>query len=164
MSISVDYFINHEDEMPALTTKINRWAGCFLSYEGTPNDLFCRFLGMELSLSKHTFENDGELNFEDYTYCLSLRTPMPDADLRRIRIPAMILIAYALYYRMNPKGMLVYDMQHLPARYEDRIDLKLSGTEEMFDSVTGMFVMFPEHLEALQKRLRTLEFEKSGEA
>ena len=164
MSITVDYFFNHEDELPTLARKINSWVGCFLSHEGTPNNLFCRFLGMELSLSTHTFENDGELNFEDYAYCLSLRTPMPDADLRRIQNPAMILIAYALYYRMSLKGMLVYDMQHLLARYEDRIDLKLSGAEEMFDSVTGMFVMFPEHLEALQKRLRKLEFEKSGEA
>jgi hypothetical protein len=164
MSISVDYFFNHEDDTPALARKINSWVGCFLSHEGTPNNLFCRFLGMELSLSKHKFENDGELNFEDYTYCLSLRTPMPDADLRRIQILTMILIAYALYYRLNLKGMLVYDMQHLLARYEDRADLKGSGGEEMFDGVTGMFVMFPEHLVALQERLHRAELEKSGEA
>ena len=165
MSITVDYFFNYEGSLPVLAGKINSWVGCsFLSHEVTPTNLSCRFLGIELSLSTHSFENDGEINFENYAYCLSLRTPMPDADLRRIQIPAMVLIAYALYYRMSLKGMLVYDMQHLLARYEDRFDLKLSGTEEMFDSVTGMSVMFPEHVEVLQKRLRRLEFENSGEA
>ena len=89
---------------------------------------------------------------------------MPDADLRRIQIPAMILMAYALYYRVHLKGMLAYDMQHLLARYEDRVDLNGSGGDEMFDGVTGMFVMFPEHLEALQNRLHKLEFEKGSEA
>lgn len=164
MSISVDYFFNHEDELPALARKINGWVGCFLSHEGMPNNLFCRFLGMELSLSKHSYENDGELNFEDYTYCLSIRTPMPDADLRRIQIPAMVLIAYALYYRMNLKGMLVYNMQHLLARYEDNLDVRGSGTDEMFDGVSGEFVMFSRHLENLSNHLRKLEIEKSGEA
>jgi hypothetical protein len=29
-----------------------------------PRPLFCRFLGMQLSLSEHSFENDRELNFQ----------------------------------------------------------------------------------------------------
>jgi hypothetical protein len=165
MSISVDHFFNHEDELQALARKVNGWIGCFLSpYEGNPEDLFWRFLGMELSLSKHSFENDGELNFEDYVYCLSIRTPMPDADLRRIQIPAMVLIAYALYYRMNLKGILVYDMQHLLARYEDRLDLKGSGTDEMFDGVSGEFVIFPRHLENLSNRLHKMQLKNGDEA
>ena len=42
------------------------------------------------------------------------------------------------------------------ARYQDRIDLKGIGSEEMFDSVTGQFVTLPEHLLALDDRLREL--------
>jgi hypothetical protein len=96
-------------------------------------------------------------------YHLNIRTPMPDADLRRIQVPTMVLIAYALYYRLSLKGMLVYEMQHLLARYEDRIDLRLSGTEEMFDGVSGEFVIFPRHLENLSNRLRKAEFGHSSE-
>ena len=157
MSICVDYFFNHEDKLPALSRKIGGWLGCFFApYEGNPHDLFTRFLGMELDLGQHSFENDRELNFEAYTYRLGIRTPIPDADLRRIQIPAMVLIAYALFYRMNLKGMLVYDMQHLLARYEERIDLKGSGTEEMFDAVSREFVMLPRHLDALDNRLQKM--------
>jgi hypothetical protein len=165
MSICVDYFFNHEDELGALASKVNAWIGCFLSpYEGKADDLFCRFLGMEISLSKHTFENDRELDFENYTYALSSRTPIPDWDLRITQIPAMVLIAYVLYYRMNIKLMLVYEMRHLLARYADRLDLKGSGTEVMFDAVSGECVMVPEHLVALDNRLRQVLCEAQPQA
>jgi hypothetical protein len=165
MSICIDYFFNHEDELPALSRKISGWLGCFLApYEGDPQDLFSRFLGMELDLGRHSFENDRELNFEDYTYHLGIRTPIPDADLRRMQIPAMVLIAHALFYRMNLKGILVYDMQHLLARYEDRLDLKGSGTEEVFDAVLGEFVSLPRHLDTLDNRLREMLYAAQPEA
>ncbi|MGH9882047.1 MAG: hypothetical protein ACRD6N_11480, partial [Pyrinomonadaceae bacterium] len=69
-----------------------------------------------------------------------------------------------LFYRMNVKGILVYDMQHLLARYEERIDLKGSGTEEMFDAVSGEFVILPRHLDALDKRLREMLYAAQPEA
>jgi len=157
MSICVDYFFNHEAELPALSRKVSGWLGCFLApYEGDVQDLFTRFLGMELDLGRHSFGNDRELNFEDYTYRLGIRTPIPDGDLRTMQIPAMVLIAHVLFYRMNIKGMLVYDMQHLLARYEGRVDLKGGGSEEMFDAVSGQFVILPRHLDALDNRLREM--------
>jgi hypothetical protein len=165
MSIHVDYFFNHEDDLAAVARKANTWIGCSLApYEGRANDLFCRFLGMELSLSTHTFENDRDLDFENYTYCLSSRTPIPDWDLRITQVPAMAFIAYALYFRMNLKGMLVYDVQHLLARYEDRLDLKGSGTETMFDAVSGEFVLFPRHLIALDSRLQKVLYQAQQQA
>ena len=165
MSITVDYFFNHQDELSSVARKISEWLGCYLApYDGRHDDLFCRFLGMELTLSKHTFENDGELDFENYTFRLSTRTPIPDWDLRIGQVPAMVLIANTLYRRMNLKGMLVYDMQHLLARYEDHLDLKGSGTETMFDTVSGECVMFPEHLVALDKRLRQVLYESEQQA
>jgi hypothetical protein len=155
MSICIDYFFNHEDDLSGIARKINLWAGCFLApYEGTRHDLFCRFLGMELSLSNDQFENDQDLNFEDYRYHLGIRTPIPDADLRMAQVPAMMLLAYALFYRVSLKGMLVYDMQHVLARYEERLDLKGGGAEEMFDVVSNKFVVLPGHLVDLEKHLR----------
>ena len=88
---------------------------------------------------------------------------MPDADLRMLQIPAMVLIAHVLFYRMNVVGMLVYDMQHLLARYEQRLDLMGSGSEEMFDVVSGEFVTLPEHFLKLDDRLRNvLYLEQTG--
>jgi hypothetical protein len=164
MSICVDYFFNHEDELPALTRKINGWLGCCLApYEGNPQDLFSRFLGMELNLGRHSLENDRDLNFADYTYCLGIRTPIPDADLRRMQIPATVLIAQALFIQIALKGMLVYDVQHLLARYEGRLDVKGSGTEEMFDVVSGEFVALPRHLDVLINRLRKMSYKAQFE-
>jgi hypothetical protein len=157
MSICVDYFFNHSDDLGPLSRKLSGWLGCSLApYEGNPQDLFGRFLGMELDLSIHSFENDRELNFEDFTYRLGIRSPIPDADLRALQIPAMALIARTLFYRMNVVGMLVYDMQHLLARYEPRLDLKGSGSEEMFDAVLGEFVTLPDYFLKLHDRLRNV--------
>jgi hypothetical protein len=157
MSICVDYFFNHSADLATLSRKINGWLGCSLApYEGNTQDLFSRCLGMELDLSTHSFENDRELNFEDYTYRIGIRSPVPDADLRAIQIPSMALIVHALFYRMNVVGMLVYGMQHLLARYEQRLDLKGSGSEEMFDVVSGEFVTFPEHFFKLHNRLHNV--------
>ena len=66
------------------------------------------------------------------------------------------LIAHALFYQLNVVGMLVYDMQHLLARYEPRLNLKGSGSEEIFDVVSGEFVTCPEHFLKLHDRLRNL--------
>jgi hypothetical protein len=89
---------------------------------------------------------------------------MSDWDLRIVQVPAMVLIANTLYCRMSLKGMLVYDMQHLLARYEGHLDLKGSGTETMFDTVSGECVMFPEHLVALDKRLRQVLYKSEQQA
>jgi hypothetical protein len=153
MSICINYYFNHPHDLSALTQEINGWLGCSMTpYEGNPEDLFCRFFGMELSLSQHTLENDRELNFDDFTYQLGLRTPVPDADLRSMQLPAVALMAYALYRRMGIVGMLVYDVQILLARYEERIDSELNEAR-MFDVVSGEFVRFSAHLDALYHRL-----------
>ena len=157
MSISVDYFFNHSHDLPALAGEINRWVGISLSpYEGNPEDLFGRFLGMELSLSKHNFENDGwELNFEDYTYYLGIRSPMPDADLRGLIFPTMSLLAFVLFHRMKITGMLVYDMQRLITCYKEKLNPE-TGELELYDTELWEVVRFPEYLNSLRKR--SLEF------
>lgn len=164
MSISVDYFFNHENELEPLSRKVGGCLGCFLSpYEGNPQDLFSRYLGMELDLERHSLENDRQLNIQDYRYRIGIRTPVPDWEMRIIQVPAIVLIAYTLFYRLNIKGMLVYDVQHLLARYEERLDFKGSGGEEMFDSVSGEFVSLPRHFKNLDDRLRRLLYEAQAE-
>jgi hypothetical protein len=151
MSICVDYFFNHPSELTALAQDINGWVGCSLvPYEGNPEDLFCRFFAMELSLSKHSFENDRDLNFEDFSYRLGIRSPIPEADLRAMQIPAVALFAYALFRRMGIVGMVVYDVHSLLARYEVRVE---SGLDELFDLVSNTAVRFPDHLEKLSRYL-----------
>lgn len=153
MSITIDYFFNHSDDLPVLAKNINAWLGCSLvPYEGDPEDLFCRFLAVEFTLSKHDFENDGECNFEDYKYELGFRVPVPDGGLRIMQLPAIALVTYTLYRRMNIVGMLVYDVQILRARFEERLNTE-DNSLEIYDTVSAEFVNFPAHFETLGKRL-----------
>ena len=162
MSVCVDYFFNHPSELSSLTQQLNGWIGCSLSpYEGNAEDLFSRFLGMELTLSKQSFENDRELNFENFTYRIGIRSPLPEANLRSMQVPAMAFIAYALYRRMGIVGMLVYDLQTLLARYEARVE---NGFDELFDLVSNRVVLFPAHLESLVRYLPIVEVDDSLEA
>jgi hypothetical protein len=121
-------------------------------YEGDPEDLFSRFLGMELSLSRHEFENDGECNFEDYAYWLSIRTPAHLAVFRPMQLPAVVHIAFVMRYRLDIAGMLVFDTQNLLARYEARRDPE-SDEPTLYDLVSDGFVKLPAHLEVLEKRV-----------
>jgi hypothetical protein len=74
MSITVDYFFNYPGDLASITELMNKSMGCSLSpYKDNSQDMFSRFLGMELSLSTHEFENDRDLNFEDYTFYLILQ-------------------------------------------------------------------------------------------
>lgn len=76
MSITIDYFFNYPDGLTAITDLMNKSIGCSLAeYQDDSHEMFSRFLGMELTLSSHDFENDREMNFQDYTFYLSLRTP-----------------------------------------------------------------------------------------
>jgi len=153
MSIAVDYFFNHSDGLAAITELMNKSIGCSLSpYQGQPDDMFSRFLGMELTLSKCEFENDRDLDFENYALHLSLRTPMGLAQLRGMQLPAMAYIAYALCFGFEVAGMLVYDGQSLLARYEQRHHNE-PGENSLYDTVSNEFVEFPKHLDTLRRRL-----------
>ena len=153
MSITVDYFFNHADNLAEVAEQVNMGIGCsLLPYQGDPNDMYCRFFGMDLDFLKAEFENDGDLNFEDYKFHLSLRTSVGMAARRPIQIPTMISVAYALCLHLHITGMLVYDGQVLLARYEERLDPE-SGEYSLYDTVSDKFVRIPSHLRALVNRL-----------
>ena len=153
MSITVDYFFNYPEGLAAIAELMNKSLGCSLSpYKGDSQDMFSRFLGMELSLSSHDFENDKDLNFEEYAFYLSLRTPMGLAALRGMQLSAMAYIAYILYFGFKITGMLVYDGQILLARYEEQVDSE-AGENWLYDTTSKQFVTFPEHIDKLRKRV-----------
>ena len=153
MSITVDYFFNHSGAVAETGQLINESIGCSLSpYEGDANDLYCRFLGMELSPTETEFENDGDLNFEDFRFHLSFRTSVGAAHLRDMQLPAMVLIAYALRCANGIGGMLVFDGDLLLARYEQRHDSQI-GVDRLFERVSNQFVVLPDHLNVLENHL-----------
>jgi hypothetical protein len=142
MSFTVEYFFNSDDDLKVVAPAINRVLGCSLArYEGDPEDLYCRFCSMELTLRvDHGLVNDREMNFQDYRVVLDAQTPVPDSDLRPVQVEVMVLAAFLLHRRLAiHSGMLTFDVQRLLARYE------LVG-DRWFDQVSGKPVRIPEHL------------------
>jgi hypothetical protein len=145
MSINVGYYFNSDKSLNELTKEINSWLGSNLvPCEGDEEDLFCIFLGMELSIGTHDLENDGELNFEDYKYEIDIRTSMGNAVMRDIQISTVAFIAKVLYNRAKLTGMLVYDVQRTLARYVEKLNPEWNEND-LFDSVSNKFVKFPQH-------------------
>jgi hypothetical protein len=155
MSIHISYFFNYPKNLQALAADINTWIGCNLSlYEGDEQDYYARFLGMEFSLRPaEGYENDRELDFENFRYQLGFRTPVPDAGARPIQLPATLVIVYALHHSLRITGMLVYDTDILLARYAER-EIEGWYGRRLFDVVSETpFISFPAHLNIVRKRL-----------
>lgn len=143
MSTNFTLFFNYPNNLVRLVQEVNDRIGCTLiPYEGDEDDLFCRFFGMELSLSENEgFVNDGELNLVDYKYSIDIKVPSPDNDLLPVSLLSILQITYILHVRgVIDKSILVYDMQKLLARY--RNDKKLGVINEL----TLKSIEFPEHL------------------
>jgi hypothetical protein len=146
MSITVDYFFNDAGTLSETCQLVNQSIGSsLLPSEGEATDLYCRFLGMELSLAETEFENDGDLNFEDFRFHLSFRTSVGAGASSRYA-------AYALRCAKGIGGMLVFDGQLLLARYEQRHDSQV-GDDRLFDTLSDQFVVLPDHLNVLEKYL-----------
>lgn len=154
MSIIVDYFFNHPNNLADIAKNINPLLGCSRApYEDNTDDFFCRFFGMEFSLSEHTLENDRECNFEDYRFEIGFRVPAPDGDLRIMQIPAIALVIYILFSRMGITGMLVYDVQILLAKYEEH-RISANSKSDLYDIISNEFVSFPKHFATIQERIQ----------
>jgi hypothetical protein len=154
MSITIDYFFNYGQELPKLKDDVNACLGCSLApYERICEEVFDYFLGMEFYLGlAHRFENDGELDFESFRYWLSFRTPVGSGQIRPLQIPAMAAVAFALHHWYGITGILVYDMQILLARYEER-EAQGEG-KHLYDLVSeAAFTDFSRHLNDLKMRM-----------
>ena len=153
MSSTVDFFFNHSESLPELAKSINAWLGCVLSpYEGDSEDLYCRFLGMEFSLSGHDLENDGECRFKDYQFQLGFRIPAPDGDLSELPIPNIAMVIYVLFSRMKISGILVCDVQIPLAQYEAR-NISENSQDALYDGISNEIISFPKHFATLQERI-----------
>src|ERR1041384_2296169 len=122
MSITVGYFFNWPGALSELAAQFRRWIGPDLQpYEGDPENLYCRFLGMGFSLYEHDLENDSGFNFEDCRFEVGIRAPVPDNDFRHLQVITMASLVYALYRRLGiVEGILVHDVDLVLARYEVR--------------------------------------------
>ena len=152
MSITVDYFFNYAGSFGELSALVNACLGCDLQpYDGTPEDLFHRFLSMELSLGEHGLVNDRELDFENYKFEIGIRNPVPDNDIRDMVTSVMELVPALLYRRGGIKeGILVFDGQVLLARYTEFQQGTRTG---FFDRVGSRFVDFPDHIGDINSRI-----------
>lgn len=154
MSYKIGYFFNYPQDLAQTAKDINECLGCSLSpYLGDTNDWFDIFLSMEFSFSEvEGFENEGELDFENFRYEINFRTAVGAASARPIQLPAIAAVVYALYRRLSITGILVFDLQILIARYEER-DIPDWG-KGLYDVVSdNPFVGFGAHLRLLEQRM-----------
>lgn len=153
MSITVDYFFNHNESLQELANSINACLGSQLApYENDAEDFFCRFCSTEMSLGEHSLENDRDCDFENYRYQLGFRTSASNAILRPIQVSVMSCVIYALYVRRNITGLLVYNIQRTLARYIERED-SISKEVGLFDEFSQRFIEFPAHINELEARI-----------
>ena len=154
MSVTIDYFFNNHKKLSELGEDLSKNIGVNLQpyKQGDTEDLFCRFLGMEFSLGKHSLENDRECNFEDYTYHLSFRLPTPDAQFQPIALTTMLIVAYALYERLEITGMLVFDLQRLLSCWESAVNPE-NNLKTPFDKINNCLVIFPHYLDTVRSKL-----------
>ncbi len=153
MSIWIDYFFNSDKSFDRLLKEINEQLGSSLVLSETDeNNSHGFFFGMPFDFHTNTLENDGQLNFQDYKFQIGLTTYWGSADLRQMQILTVASIAFLFYRRMQiSEGILVYDLQRLLARYEEKITSDKS--ENLFDKISNKFVELPQHLVDIDKLL-----------
>jgi hypothetical protein len=143
MSVDVGYFFNSEKSFEQLCEEMNE----YLDFNFQPNGedkthAFTRFLGMGFDFYIHSFESDGELNFEDYKYYLGV-TARPYA--KDMRLSVLAFTASILYRQLKiSDGMLESNMGIILARYEER--LISEEAKDLFDKISNKFVEYPQHL------------------
>jgi len=161
MSISINYFFNSDKPLSELVAEINEVIGCSLAPSvGNPEYAFTAFpfFGMELTLAINITGDDkgyvdiDELKFSQYNYDLDVTTYWGQADARPTQLPIMLSIVYMLHRCLGIRGMLVYDIEILLAKYEERqIEENLCVLHDTVTETT--FLRFADHMEAIQKRL-----------
>lgn len=121
MSVEPQYFFNSALPLPELAAALNSKIGCMLKpYRGDETDYLTKLFGIEFSLGGHELDNDRDLDFESFQYCVDLRTTGSAGDRRPIQLPLLLAIACLLHSEPGYAGIVVYDAQVLLARYVER--------------------------------------------
>lgn len=161
MSFSFDYYFKSDKTLVELATQINEVVGCSLRPSaGLPETAYTAFpfFGMELGLSiypisaEEAYADDGEIEFSAYNYELDITTYSGQGDARPTQLPVIISAIYILHRRLGITGMMVFNLEQLLARYEERVNEK--GRPELYDIVSGtLFTTFADHLNLVQLQL-----------
>ncbi|WP_375505809.1 hypothetical protein [uncultured Nostoc sp.] len=153
MSCTINYFFNYPQDLAQTAKDINECLGCSLApYLGNTDDWFDIFLSMEFSFGEQRLGNNGELDFENFRYGIDFRTAAGASAARPIQLPAIAAVVYAFYYQLGITGILVFDVEILIARYEER-DIPDWG-KGLYDVVSNNpFVGFGAHLRLLEQRM-----------
>ncbi len=148
MSHTVEFAFNAPGSLVEVGRVVSSTLGVDLQpYEGNAEDLYSRYLQLELSLHTCEYEDDLGIDFSRYRFLLSTRTAWGDAGLRAYQLEATALAAYALLTRGTPcEGILIDDGQRLLARYT------VSTNRRVQDGVSGVLVTFPGHFNELRAR------------
>ncbi|WP_036484906.1 hypothetical protein [Myxosarcina sp. GI1] len=150
MSVTFHYFFNHPKSISELAQDINSILGCNLKSPKDKKDyMFCRFMGANFYFGdSFGFENDGDLDFENYQYNISIKVFAPDFDLLCVCNSLLAIIACVLFIRLKvTEGMLVHELQTLVARY------KYFPNRGTIDLVSRKVVEYPEHFIELEQRI-----------
>lgn len=153
MSTNFTYWFNSPQSFPVLAKNINRVLGCNLqSLSANESNMFCKFMSLELYFGDNlNYENDRDLDFENYQYNLDITIFFADNDLLCIALSTLSIIAYILLARLKiTDGMLVYDTQILLAKYKYDSDLGI------INILSGQPIEYPQHFIDLEKRLEIL--------
>ncbi|GAA0245018.1 hypothetical protein GCM10010492_50450 [Saccharothrix mutabilis subsp. mutabilis] len=151
MGIELQYFFNSPLPLPELAAVLDHELGCaFKPYQSDEPAYSTTLLGMGVSLGRHDFENDCELDFESFQYYLDLQTSAGMGDRRPVQLPLLLAITHVIHRRLGYPGILVYDLQILLARYEQRG----SGPDHtMVDTLSGTSPRdYENHLHTLWNR------------
>jgi hypothetical protein len=154
MSHTINYFFNYPKPLAELAHDINECLGCSLvPLEGDEEFWTGLLLSMEFDLSTaDIFENDRELDFENFVYYIRFKTWATSESAKLIQVPTMLTVVYAPHRRLGITGMLVWGMGTLLARYEER-EASYYG-KRLYDLVSDApFTSFPAHLQAVMSRL-----------
>jgi len=148
MSIAIEYLFNADADTGELAKAINSVLGTSLApIEDDTNTFACELFGMELVFrADHGYVNDRDADFESYRFVIGNKTWGSDS-LRSIQLETMFMVAFVLHQRLGiAQGMLVYEVQRVLGRYEER-------EGEWLESTSGTPVTMPEHLLELHARL-----------
>lgn len=151
MSVDLQYFFNSPLRLAELAEVLNGELSCTLKpYQEDETDYFTRLLGIEFSLSGHQFDNDRDLDFDNFAYYVDLRTSWGASARRNIQLPLLLMIASVLQDRLGYPGILVYDIQTLLARYEQR---GTNADRTFVDVLSGTSLLdYESHLRAVWSR------------
>jgi hypothetical protein len=161
MSQTIDYFFNYQGKIADLAAEVEILFGARLDRAEGSDTHFGRLLGIEFSLYEHDYNNDHGIPFEQYRYCASTRTALPDVELRPLQVTIAAAIPYLFFRGLGVTGMLVFDLQHLVAAYSARESAE--GTEALFNAASGLDVRIIDNCKLVSERLHSRAFTSEAE-